>query len=515
MDDATHGPADASTRLAAVFILRLAPMRLGTLVLAALLPAALALGVVAAPASAQTTIPDHIRDRLVEIGFSLPYASADSIYLPLLARGPKDGVSVAKDFAYGDHPRQRLDVYRPDGAVDAPVLVYVHGGAYASGERDINAEMYANVLTYFARHGMLGVNATYRLAPEATWPSGAEDMRGVVEWVKAHAAEHGGDPERIFMMGHSAGATHVATYAFDPRFQPADGHGLDGVVLVSGRYTIKHDPDDPSLAGIRRYFGDDPARYPSRSVVTHVPDSDIPAMLVIAEYDQRNLVETTGELFTALCERDDGRCPRLLQLRYHNHMSEIAHINTSDDLLGREILDFVREGAARQRRPGRGRASGVRAGVLPRPRSHPRELPALALVGLHHEQDPEDQPEDAEDDRGERAHEHAEERHHAERRAQDGEDDRQRDPDHGEGDALERVEAHVWAAVDDQHDHAGDDAEQVGERPGLVLGQTAGRRRIRRASRLAGVGRRTTGSGAGSVGRGRSGRFVHGRLLCW
>ena len=313
----------------------------------------LALGTAPEPARAQSTVPDDIRARLVEIGFSSPYAAADSIYLPLLARAPRDGVSVTKGLAYGEHARHRLDVYRPAGASAAPVLVYVHGGQYSAGERDINAEMYGNVLYYFARHGMLGVNATYRLAPEATWPSGAEDMRGVVEWVRAHAAEHGGDPDRIFLMGHSAGATHVATYAFDPRFQPAGGHGLEGVVLVSGRYAIKNDPDDPSLAGIRRYFGDDPARYPSRSVVTHVPGSDVPALLVIAEYDQRNLVGTTGELFTALCERDEGRCPRLLQVRYHNHMSEIAHINTSDDLLGREILDFVREGAARQRRDAR------------------------------------------------------------------------------------------------------------------------------------------------------------------
>ena len=68
----------------------------------------------------------------------------------------------------------------------------------------------------------------------------------------------------------------------------------------------------------------------------------------MAEYDQRNLVETTGELFVALCRRDDGRCPRLVQLRQHNHLSEVFHINTTDDRLGREILAFVDEGARRQ-----------------------------------------------------------------------------------------------------------------------------------------------------------------------
>jgi len=308
-----------------------------------------------ASARAQSTVPGDIRARLVEIGFSSPYAASDSIYVPLLARAPKDGVAVTKDLAYGPHPRHRLDTYVPDGASGAPILVYIHGGGYSTGERDINPEIYGNVLFYVARHGLVGVNATYRLAPEASWPSGAEDMREIVRWVKAHAAELGGDPDRIFMMGHSAGATHVATYAFDPRFQPSEGHGLAGIVLVSGRYVIKDDPDDPSLEGIRTYFGSDPAAYPSRSVVTHIPDSDVPVLLAMAEYDQRNLVETTGELFVALCDRDDGRCPRLIQLRYHNHMTEIAHINTSDDLFGREILDFIREGADRQRANARAR----------------------------------------------------------------------------------------------------------------------------------------------------------------
>lgn len=312
--------------------------------------ALLCVACVPATAVSQSTVPEEIRERLIEIGFSSPYAATDSIYLPLLARAPKGGVAITKDLSYGPHPRHLLDVYRPENASRLPVFVYVHGGGYRTGDRDVNEEVYANVLHYFSRHGMLGINVTYRLAPGATWPSGGEDMRDVVAWVRAHAAEYGGDPNRIFMMGHSAGATHVATYAFDRRFHPPGGHGLAGVVLVSGRYTIKDEPGDPSFDGIRLYFGDDPAGYPTRSVVNHVPGSDVAAMLVIAEHDQRNLVETTGELFVALCDRDGGRCPRLLQLKYHNHMSEISHINTSDDQLVREVIEFFQEGAARQRK---------------------------------------------------------------------------------------------------------------------------------------------------------------------
>ncbi len=191
-------------------------------------PLALCLGLVsglASGAAAQSTVPEEIKSRLIEVGFSSPYAAMDELYLPLLARAPKGGVRVTKDLTYGEDPRHRLDVYQPEGASDLPVFVYVHGGGYRTGERDINDEVYANVLHFFSRQGMLGINATYRLAPEAAWPSGAEDLRGVIEWVRAHAEEYGGDPNRVFMMGHSAGATHVATYALDPRFQPVGGHG--------------------------------------------------------------------------------------------------------------------------------------------------------------------------------------------------------------------------------------------------------------------------------------------------
>jgi acetyl esterase/lipase len=307
------------------------------------------------PSSAEAQVPDDVREKLLAIGFGPSLEPSMAIYEPLLAAAPKGDLVVEKDIRYGEHERNLVDVYRPHGVENAAVLVYVHGGGYRTGDRDLNALVYANVPTYFARHGLLAMNATYRLAPEASWPSGAEDMRALVAWIRRNARAYGGDPDRIFLMGHSAGATHVATYGFDPRFQPPEGHGVEGVILLSGRYRLRWDPDDPSLDSIREYFGADPVLYESRSVISHVPGSDVPAMLVVAEFDQRNLVETTGELFVALCERDDGRCPRFLQLRHHNHLSEVIHINSGDELLGREVLDFIEKGARRQRENARAR----------------------------------------------------------------------------------------------------------------------------------------------------------------
>ncbi len=315
----------------------------------------IACGIVCAPLTAKAQVPEDVRRKLLEIGFGSSLEPSMAIYEPLLEAAPKGDLVIEKNVRYGEHERNLLDIYRPRGIERAPVLVYVHGGGYRSGDRDLNPLVYANIPTYFARHGLLAMSATYRLAPQASWPSGAEDMGALVAWVRQNAAGLGGDPERVFLVGHSAGATHVATYAFDARFQPPEGHGLAGIVLVSGRYRLRWDPDDPSLDSIREYFGSEPAQYESRSAITHVPGSEVPALLVVAEYDQRNLVETTGELFVALCRRDDGRCPRFLQLRHHNHLSEVIHINTGDELLGREILDFVEGGAARQRAQARAR----------------------------------------------------------------------------------------------------------------------------------------------------------------
>lgn len=98
-------------------------------------------------------------------------------FAALHAAAPKDGVVVTKDVAYGPHLRNILDVYKPSrGSSPSPAVIFVHGGAYVGGDKSY----YGNVTTWFARQGMLGVNATYRLAPSAKWPAATEDIAGMV-----------------------------------------------------------------------------------------------------------------------------------------------------------------------------------------------------------------------------------------------------------------------------------------------------------------------------------------------
>jgi acetyl esterase/lipase len=265
-------------------------------------------------------------------------------FQPVLKAAPKSGVTTTKNLAYGNDPKQVLDVYQPDGKSGVPVVIFVHGGAYVEGDKDAFGEMYSNVPIWFARQGVLGINATYRLAPQAMWPSGPEDVRGMVAWARGNVARYGGDPNRIYLIGHSAGATHIANYVFDKALQPAEGPEVAGAVLISGRYWVTYNPNDPVAKNLHAYFGTDGAAYANRSPITHIRDTTpIPVFVVICEYEQSELDVRGAELLAALCERD-GACPRFLRLERHNHLSEVAAFNTADEQLGREILDFMARG---------------------------------------------------------------------------------------------------------------------------------------------------------------------------
>ncbi|OFW29454.1 MAG: hypothetical protein A3H97_21550 [Acidobacteria bacterium RIFCSPLOWO2_02_FULL_65_29] len=275
-------------------------------------------------------IPGHVR------------AMMDS-FSALLADSPKDGVEVIRDIAYASHPRQQLDVFRSGGAGSLPVVIFVHGGAFVDGDRNRTAEVYSNVLYYFARNGVVGVNIEYRLAPGHRYPSGSQDVALAVRWLRENIAQHGGDPERIFLVGHSAGAAHAGSYAYDRRLQPASGPGVAGLVVLSGRVRAEMLPENPNARKVEAYYGADPAVLEDCSAVTHVSADSVPTMIAVAEYENPLLDVHCAELFHRLAAAK-RRAPRMVWLAGHNHTSIIAHFNTAEERLGREILDFIRLG---------------------------------------------------------------------------------------------------------------------------------------------------------------------------
>jgi acetyl esterase/lipase len=266
-----------------------------------------------------------------------------ALYGPLLERAPKSGVAVTREVPYAGHDRQRLDVFRPQSARDADVVVFVHGGAFVRGDKRVTSEVYDNVLYWFARQGCVGFNIEYRLAPESQYPGGATDVALAVAWVRAHAREHGGNPARIFLIGHSAGGTHAAAYACDPVVRPAEGHGLAGLVLISARVRADARPDNPNAAAVKAYFGEDESLYEARSPVTHAANLDLPVFIAIAEHENP-LLDVYGAELLHRVSAVRGRTPRFMRLPEHNHISIMAHFNTEEELLGREILEFFAAG---------------------------------------------------------------------------------------------------------------------------------------------------------------------------
>jgi triacylglycerol lipase len=193
-------------------------------------------------------------------------------------------------------------------------------------------------MLWAAKNGIVGVNATYRLAPAHPWPAGPEDAAGAVRWVRENIAKYGGDPKRVFLCGHSAGGTHVASYAVMPQFHRVDGSGLKGLILISGNYDLSAvtTPDER----YRSYFGDDVAEYAERSPFKGLLKLPVPLMMAYAELEPPFIAAQSENLETAL--RDAKRNFRSIKLKGHSHISITYSINTKDTELSDAMLEFIK-----------------------------------------------------------------------------------------------------------------------------------------------------------------------------
>lgn len=288
--------------------------------------------------AACSQMPPDIAEKVKAIGPVIDPPKTAAIYTPMQQKEPYAGVKVSRDLKYGPDARQALDVFVPEGGGAArPVLMFVHGGAFVAGNKHVpGSPFYDNIMLAAAHEGIIGVNVTYRLAPQHKWPTGAIDVGDAVEWVHRNIAAYGGDPKRVFLMGHSSGAVHVATYVAFPQFHKSDGIGLAGAILVSGMYDYeKAKPRKPELA----YFGDKAGTKEVSSLAGLVAAS-IPLMVVNAELDPQPFLIQGNLLNDALCAR--GKCPRRVLLKGHSHMSQVYAINTSDRSLSGPSFEFVK-----------------------------------------------------------------------------------------------------------------------------------------------------------------------------
>lgn len=260
----------------------------------------------------------------------------------VLKLAPKKGVTVRRAIPYGSHSRQKFDLFEPDNKDSKrAAIVFVHGGAFLDGHPNRTEEIYSNVLHYFARNGNVGVNIGYRLAGDAKYPAASEDIASVIKWIQQHAEEIGVDASRIFLMGHSAGAAHAGSYAYDRRLQPLGGPGIAGLIVVSGRVRAETLPENPNAHKVAAYYETtDEAKLDDMSPLSHVGTDSVPTFVAWGEYENPLIDLHCSELVYRLAVAK-RRTPPMFWLRGHNHTSTIGHINTAEDDLGRALLDFI------------------------------------------------------------------------------------------------------------------------------------------------------------------------------
>ena len=205
--------------------------------------------------------------------------SACSPLRVLSAIVPDDGYVAHRDIAYGPAERQALNVYTPADAEDCstgpvPVVVFFYGGSWKFGQR----EQYAFVAEAITARGYVAVVPDYRVYPDVTFPAFVEDGASVLAWTRDHIAEYGGDPKRVYLMGHSAGAYIAAQLSLDPRYLAAQGlsrESISGMVGIAGPYAF----DPLRYRTIRPIFADHPDPKDWRPI--NFTDASAPPMLLI------------------------------------------------------------------------------------------------------------------------------------------------------------------------------------------------------------------------------------------
>jgi acetyl esterase/lipase len=226
--------------------------------------------------------------------------SACSPTAVLNAMAPRDGVTVTRNVAYAEGARRTLDIYAPRASsAPAPVVVFFYGGGWEAGSKD----MYRFVGATLAARGVLTVIPDYRLYPQVRFPAFMQDASAAVAWTRANAARFGGDPNRLFLMGHSAGGQIAALLALDGSYLKADGlspSDVCGVIGLAGPYDFLPLHSDT----LKSIFG--PEAEQPRSQPINFVSPQAPPMLLLAGQDD-DTVHPGNTLRLAARLREAGR----------------------------------------------------------------------------------------------------------------------------------------------------------------------------------------------------------------
>jgi acetyl esterase/lipase len=282
-------------------------------------------------------------------------------------------------YAGKNDERQMLDVFAPTGAKGRPVVLFVHGGAWVFGDKNFFG-LYRSVGQFLARHGVVAVLTNYRLSPLVRHPQHVKDVARAYAWVRRHVRDYGGDPDQIFLVGHSAGGHLVALLATDPSYlndpalglKPAARAALRGVIAVCGVYRIPKPDEFSEMANdmlkafqtagggraalatgltllmrtgrdlnlFRLVFGAGDKVREQASPLYHVRKGLPPFLVLYAEAELPKLAGMAVE-FTRALQRA-GNQAEVHQMNGYDHDRILFHTNRPGDAVGKMILRFIR-----------------------------------------------------------------------------------------------------------------------------------------------------------------------------
>jgi len=225
-----------------------------------------------------------------------------------------------------------LDVFEPKGLTNAPVLIFIHGGAWISGDKNL----YGYLGRTFASQGFVTVIINYRLTPEVMHPGHIQDVARAFAWVYRNIAQYGGNAKEIFVIGHSAGGHLAALLALDERYLAAEGLATDlikGTIPISGVYDLN------AIPGLDSVFTSDPAKRRDASPVAHVDGQQPPFLILYAQFDYPTADFQAAELFNLLQQEKSEA--KLLKIPLKDHITIITSIGQIGDVTTEAIIEFM------------------------------------------------------------------------------------------------------------------------------------------------------------------------------
>lgn len=259
----------------------------------------------------------------------------------------KADVRIERDIRYmaGNDERHVLDVYAPRDAQGAPVALYFYGGGWRSGDKDL----FEHLGRAFAVRGIVAVVVNYRLTPDVKSPAHANDCAAATAWTYRNIEQYGGNPNNIFLTGHSAGAHLAALITLDRQYlDPVNvpEEAIRGVIMMSGVADLREHVEAAVFTRreyVEEAFGSTTEELAAASPITHLRAGLPPFLVIVAEDDPPSHREQGRNFADAL--RDAGNEAMFISVKGRDHFSIVRRFGPSEDATAGAMADFIKHHA--------------------------------------------------------------------------------------------------------------------------------------------------------------------------